>query len=166
MKFHLPKTYTPSNILRGASVYAVGDSIAMLILGEFLLVRMFGMMTIGAGVYALEIPAYFAWIARKTAHIQGWRGALARTALAWVYFNPLWIARHLAFGKILSGTGSEISSALLVTAWYSFLGSIPISLLGNFFIQNVLPEKHRFLGSAIFSGLTAIYYALSSAWFS
>lgn len=165
MNIRLPQTYTRMNILRGASVYAIGDTIAMLILGKFLVLRMLGMMAIGAMVYALEIPAYFAWIARKTAHIQGWKGAFVRTVLAWVYFNPLWIARHLAFTKILSGSGNDISLALLTTAWYSFLGSIPISLLGNFVIQNVLPEKHRFLGSAIFSGLTAIYYALSSVWF-
>ncbi len=165
MPIRLPPTYTRTNILRGAIVYAVGDGVAMLILGKFLIWRMLGMMSIGAVVYALEIPAYFAWISRKTAHVLGWKGALARTALAWVYFNPLWIARHLVFVKLFSGAWSEISSALLLTAWYSFLGSIPISLLGNFVIQNILPEKHRFLGSAIFSGLTAIYYALSSVWF-
>ena len=92
-------------------------------------------------------------------------GEAARTALAWAYFNPLWIARHLVFVKIFSGAWSDVSWALLTTASYSFLGSIPISLVGNFIIQNRLPERHRFLGSAIFSGLTAVYYALSAVWF-
>lgn len=159
------QTYTRTNILRGMTVYAVGDTVAMMILGKFVVWRVLGMIVVGGVLYALEIPAYFAWIARTTAELTRWRGALARTALAWAYFNPLWIARHLVFVKIFSGASSDVSWALLATASYSFLGSIPISLAGNFIIQNRLPERHRFLGSAIFSGLTAVYYALSAVWF-
>lgn len=170
--FVLPSTFTRTNIVRGVCVYTLGDTAAMLILGQFSLgqfswLRMLGVACIGGGLYALEIPAYFAWIARKTALLQGWRNALAKTALAWLYFNPFWIARHLLFLKLLSRqaidwTGLE---ALLHTAWWSFVGSIPISLAGNYVIQNVLPERHRFFGSAVFSGLTAIYYALSARLF-
>ena len=165
----LPNTYTKTNILRGMAVYAAGDTIAMLILGKFaptqILLRMLGMMLLGGTLYALEIPSYFAWIARKTASVLGWRGQVLRAVLAWGYFNPLWIARHLAFTKVFSGAWSEISSALLPIAFHSFLWSIPISFAGNFVIQNFVPERHRFLASAVFSGFNAIYYALSAVWF-
>jgi hypothetical protein len=162
---HLPSTYTKANILRGMAVYAAGDAIAMVILGKFALLRMLGMMLLGGTVYAMEIPAYFAWISRKTSSVLGWRGQVLRAVLAWCYFNPLWIARHLAFAKVFSGAWSEISSALLLVALNSFLWSIPISFAGNFIIQNFVPERHRFLASAVFSGLNAIYYALSAVWF-
>lgn len=159
------QTYTCENILRGAIVYAAGEAIAMLILGKFSLLRMLGMMLIGGTVYALEIPAYFAWIARKTALLQGWRGQIVRTIAAWLYFNPVWIARHLAFGKVLNGAWNQVSWELLPIAFTSFLWSFPISLTGNFIIQNYVSERHRFLASGIFSGLNAIYYALSATLF-
>lgn len=146
-------------------MYALGDAVAMLILGKFNILQMLGMMLLGGTLYALEIPAYFAWIARKTAHIQGWRGQLLRAVLAWLYFNPLWIARHLAFAKFFGGAWNEISSALLPIAVSSFLWGLPISLTGNFIIQNYVPERHRFLASGIFSGLNAVYYALSATLF-
>jgi len=42
--------YTKNNILKGAVIYAAGDSIAALILNEFSLIRLLGMMFIGATV--------------------------------------------------------------------------------------------------------------------
>lgn len=162
---HLPSTYTKANILRGMVVYAAGDTIAMVILGKFTLLRMLGMMLLGGTIYAMEIPAYFAWISRKTASVLGWRGQILRAMMAWSYFNPLWIARHLAFAKVFSGVWNEISSALVLVALNSFLWSVPISFVCNFIIQNFVAERHRFLASAVFSGLNAIYYALSAVWF-
>jgi hypothetical protein len=165
----LPSTYTKANILSGMAVYAAGEAIAMLILGQFslaqMLVRILGMMLLGGTLYALEIPAYFAWIDRRTASVQGLGGQLLRAVLAWVYFNPLWIARHLAFTKIFSGAWSEVSWALLPIAVSSFFWSMPFSLAGNFIVQNYVPEKHRFLASGVISGLHAIYYALAAVWF-
>jgi hypothetical protein len=161
----LPSTYTKANILSGMVVYAAGEAIAMLILGAFSFPRMLGMMLLGGTVYALEIPAYFAWIAHKTASMLGWKGQILRAVAAWVYFNPLWIARHLAFTKIFSGAWSEVSSALLPIAVSSFFWSMPFSLAGNFVVQNYVPEKHRFLASGVVSGLHAIYYALSATLF-
>ncbi len=158
-------TYTKENIVRGAIVYALGEAVAMLILGKFLWLKMLGMMLLGGTLYALEIPAYFAWISRKTAQIQGLRGQFARAMLAWLYFNPLWIARHLAFGRVFAGAWAGLSWGLLATAGNSFLWSFPISLAGNFIIQNFVPVPHRFLASGIFSGLNAVYYALSAVWF-
>jgi hypothetical protein len=161
----LPQTYTRANILRGGIVYALGEAVAMLILGKFLVWKMLGMMLLGGTLYALEIPAYFAWIARRTAQIQGWKGQLVRAVLAWLYFNPVWIARHLAFAKIFSGAWNQVSWDILPIAAKSFLWSLPISLFGNFIIQNYVPERHRFLASGVFSGLNAVYYALSATMF-
>jgi hypothetical protein len=162
---NLPTTYTRTNIIHGMVFYAAGDALATLIVGKFFIWRVLGMMLVGGGIYALEIPAYFAWIARKTSAINGWKGSLLRTAMACVYFNPLWIARHLLFIALFSGAWSGVSPALLTTATLSFLVSVPISLAGNFVIQTFLPERHRFLGSSVFSGVIAVYYALSAIWF-
>ena len=40
--------YTRRNILRGVFIYSIGDSIGALILGEFSVYRMLGMMLVGA----------------------------------------------------------------------------------------------------------------------
>ena len=158
-------TYTKSNILRGAIIYSSGDLIAALLLGEFSWFRLFGMMLIGATLYAFEIPNYFAWIERKTKDILGLKKTLAKTGLAILYFNPLWIARHLLFIKLFSGAYSEIDLNLLTIAGLSFLVNIPISFIANFIIQNKIHLDWRFLASAIFSALMAIYYALSEVIF-
>ena len=87
------------------------------------------------------------------------------TTLALVYFNPLWIARHLLIVYLISGNASEISSALLVSATMAFLVNIPLSIVANFIIQNKVGLHYRFWASAVFSGLMAIYYSMSSVWF-
>jgi len=148
-------------------IYAAGDTVAALILGQFGWLRLAGMMLVGATVYAVEIPAYFRWIDRRTAEMpRGLRFALARTALAMLYFNPLWIARHLLFIAVFSANWPVIRPALLMTALLSWLVNIPISFAGNAVIQVVLPLRWRFAASATFSGLMAVYYALSGVWFS
>ena len=157
--------YTRSNILRGAIVYATGDLIAALILHEFSWMRLIGMMIIGATVYAFEIPNYFNWIDRKTKALNGLKLTTYKTLLAILYFNPLWIARHLLFIKLVSGNSHLINWNLLHIAWLSFLVNIPISLIANYIIQNKIKLQWRFLASAIFSGLMAIYYALGEVMF-
>ncbi|TAE29098.1 MAG: hypothetical protein EAZ92_07165 [Candidatus Kapaibacterium sp.] len=158
-------TYTKENILNGAVVYALGEVVAMLILGKFMWLKILGMFIVGGTLYALEIPAYFAWLNRKTAQINGLRGQLLRALLSWLFFNPLWVARHMALGLIFSGAWAGISSGLFASASSAFLWSAPVSLSGNFVIQNFVPLRHRFLASGIFSGLHAVYYALSAVWF-
>ncbi len=153
--------YSRQNIIRGAIVYSLGDLIAALLLHEFSWMRLIGMMVIGATIYALEIPNYFAWIDQKTKDLNGFKRSLHKTLLAILYFNPLWIARHLLFIKLISGNRHLISWHLLHIAWLSFLVNIPISAIANYIIQNKIRLKWRFLASAIFSGLMAIYYALS-----
>jgi hypothetical protein len=161
----LPATYTQTNILQGGILYALGETAGMLILGKFIVWKMLGMLLLGSTLYALEIPAYFAWITRKTAQIHGWRGQILRAVLACLYFNPVWIARHFALSKIFEGAWSQVSWELLPIATKSFFWSLPVTLLGNFIIQNYIPERRRFLASGIFSGLNAMYYALSATIF-
>lgn len=157
--------YTRHNIIRGAIIYSTGDTIASLLLNEFSIYRLIGMILIGATVYAFEIPNYFAWIDRKTSNLNGIQKTLAKTGLAIAYFNPLWIFRHLAFIKLFSGNYEQIDSGLLLIAFWSFLANIPISFIANYIIQNSIKLNWRFLASAIFSALMAIYYALSETIF-
>lgn len=136
-----------------------------MLLNEFSIYRLIGIILIGATVYAFEIPNYFAWIDRKTGNLNGIQKTLAKTGLAIAYFNPLWIFRHLAFIKLFSGNYEHINSGLLLIALWSFLANIPISFIANFIIQNKIKLDWRFLASAIFSALMAIYYALSETIF-
>ena len=123
-------------------------------------------MFIGATFYAFEIPNYFDWIVKKTQFLKGIKATLTKTFLAIAYFNPLWIARHLLFIKLFSSHFEAIGVNLLEIAFWSFLVNIPISFVANYIIQNRFKIKWRFMGSAIFSALMAIYYALSETLFS
>lgn len=157
--------YTKSNILRGALVYSAGDLIASLLLNEFLWSRFVGMLIVGATVYAFEIPNYFNWIEKRAKSIKGIKKTLIKTLYAILYFNPIWIARHLFFIKLFSSNFDGINSGILKIALWSFLLNIPISFIANYLIQNKVKLSGRFLVSAIFSGLMAIYYALSEVLF-
>jgi hypothetical protein len=157
--------YTKSSILKGALIYSVGDAIAALLLNEFSIYRTLGMILVGATIYAFEIPNYFTWIDRKTVSYLGIKKTLAKTGLAIGYFNPIWIWRHLLFIKIFSGNLAQINMNLFFIACLSFLVNIPISLIANYTIQNKIKLGWRFLASAIFSALMAIYYALSETIF-
>ncbi len=158
--------YTKQNIAKGAVIYSLGDSIAAIMLHEFSWFRLLGMMFIGATIYAFEIPNYFIWIDKKTKHVQGLTKILKKTFLAIVYFNPLWIARHLLFIKLFSHHYESVNVNLLRIAFMSFIVNIPISIIANYIIQNKIKLNWRFMASAIFSGLMAIYYAMSENLFS
>lgn len=153
--------YTRKNIIRGAIIYSIGDTIAALLLHEFSLNRLLGMILIGATVYAFEIPNYFKWIDKKTIKLTDVKLWIGKTLLAILYFNPLWIARHLLFIKLFSGLFNEINVGLIRIATLSFLVNIPISFIANAIIQNKIKISWRFIASAIFSALMAIYYAMS-----
>lgn len=166
-QMYLSLEYRRSNIIRGGLIYCTGDTIAALLLDEFSISRMLMMVVVGATLYAFEIPNYFKWIDGKTANDEGAKKAFLRTLLALMYFNPVWIARHLFFIKISMMSWAAISfSSLISIAFYSFLVNIPISFIANFLIQNKVYLRWRFLASAIFSALMAIYYAMSTVWFS
>jgi len=158
--------YKKQNILKGALIYSAGDTLAALLLGEFSWYRLLGMMFVGATFYAFEIPNYFDWIVKKTQFLKGIKATLTKTLLAILYFNPLWIARHLLFIKLFSGQFEAIGFNILEIAFWSFLVNIPISFIANYIIQNRFKLKWRFMGSALFSALMAIYYALSETLFS
>lgn len=122
-------------------------------------------MLIGATLYAFEIPNYFKWIDKKTKDLTGGKLTMSKTLMAIGYFNPLWIWRHLLLIKLFSGNIESINFDLFVIAVYSFLVNIPISFIANYIIQNKIRLNWRFLASATFSALMAIYYALSETIF-
>lgn len=152
--------------LIGGLIYMIGDTIAALIASGFDPVRAVCVFLFGAIVYASEIQRYFKWI--ETSFIVRFEGntkIAVKTMMALVYFNPLWIARHLAFVYLVSGKVLEISPVLLKTAFFSFLVNIPVSIIANYLIQNKVNLTYRFWASALFSGLMAVYYSMSSRWF-
>lgn len=150
--------------IRGGLIYASGDTIATLISGEFLIGRALGILVIGATLYAAEIPAYFRWLDKLYGRRGRWN-RLKKALLAQAFFNPLWIARHLLFIRLFSARWSEIDLGLLSIGLDSFLHIVPVGLLMNYLIQNAVPLNWRFLASAAYSGLTAIYFSLSEVWF-
>ncbi|MDD2760489.1 MAG: hypothetical protein PHH11_09380 [Methylomonas sp.] len=150
--------------LRGGLIYAGGDSIATLMTGEFLIQRALGIFLIGGTLYALEIPAYFRWIERRFGNSGRWN-PLKKAVLAQAFFNPIWIARHLAFIKLFSSRWLEIDWQLLSLGLDSFLHIAPLGLLMNYVIQNRVPLNWRFLASASYSALMAVYLALSEVLF-
>jgi len=152
------------NVVTGAILFAAGDSIGTLISGDFLYQRMLGMMLLGGSLYAWEIPVYFAHLQRRF-NKQGYPNAFQRTLAAGLFFNPLWIARHLLFIKLFSGQWQTISLDILVIATESFVFCFPFSLLANYLIQNVISFRWRFFVSSIYSALTVIYFALSEVLF-
>lgn len=155
------------NQLRGLIIYPLGDAIAQLILGELNLIRLLVLSIAGCFLYSYEINKWFGFIEKK------FENPLIKTFSAIGYFNPLWIARHLLFIELainpaLLLDGYELwyeIQSLIVTGSKSFIGAILISIIANFIIQNKIPLKQRFLASATFSALMAVYYALSKVWF-
>lgn len=150
--------YSLSDVTRGLIIYPLGDTIAALLMHEFSITRLIGMMLVGALVYSLEIPAWFSYINKRYTGMQ-------RTLMAMLYFNPLWIARHLLFIFLFSGQISLIHWSIFSIALKSFAVNLPVAFAANYLIQNKLPLHWRFLSSAVFSSLMAVYYALSSVIF-
>ncbi len=126
---------------------------------------MAGMMFLGATVYAFEIPNYFKWIDLKLEKKPGIRNRLLRTSLSIAYFSPLWVFRHLIFIKLVSGKMDEISWDLLRIAAVSFAVNLPVSFTANYLIQNHIAPARRFMISALFSAVMAVYFALAANWF-
>lgn len=155
---------TWKNAWVGGVVYALGDSIATLLTGDFQYQRMLGMLILGGGLLAWEIPTYFQYIERRF-NRPGYLCAIKRTLLAALFFNPLWIARHMLFIKVFAGRWQEIALDILVIATQSFIYCFPVSLLVNYIIQNKVSLKWRFAVSSSYSALMAIYFALSGVFF-
>ncbi|MFC3193034.1 hypothetical protein ACFODZ_02155 [Marinicella sediminis] len=152
-----------SELIKGALLFGLFDTAAALMLGEFSWLRTFGMAAVGGTFYAIEIPSYFAWLEQRSQHMSQRQKALFKTGMAVVYFNPLWIARHMCFIYWLNG--QTIDLGVLHSAWQSFLYGMPVSAVFNYLIQNHIAIKHRFLASSLFSGCMAIFYAVSAVYF-
>lgn len=145
--------YRTGNVVRGLLIYSAGDTIASLIVSEFSVIRLLGVMAVGALIYAWEIPAWFQFIESR------YKGT-GRAAMAVLYFNPIWIARHLAFISVFSAGVSALHWNLLLIALKSFAVNLPVVFAANYLIQNKTPLKWRFFASAVFSAFMAIFYPL------
>lgn len=155
----------PLERLRIGLVYGAGDLAATSILGTPQLLRALGIGLVGAVLYAPEIRAYFAWIERRFAHQPQHCGRWQRAALGWLWFNPLWIARHTWLLRLLEGRIADLHTGVLLTGAFSFVCNAPLALTANYLIQNRLAPPHRVVGSAVFSAMMAVYYAWSEVWF-
>ncbi|WP_341325376.1 hypothetical protein [Methylotuvimicrobium sp. KM2] len=155
---------TLRNSMSGALIYAAGDGGAALLTGEFQWPRLLGMMLVGGLLYAIEIPAYFSWLARRFGG-SDLRNRILRALLAQAFFNPLWIARHIALIYCVSGRFAELGWQLLNIGLASFLRIVPLAFAANYLIQNYIPLRWRFFYSAVFSATMAVYYAMSEAFF-
>jgi hypothetical protein len=158
----LARLYTRRDLIVGLSIYGAGDAVAAMLAGQFSVVRAVGMALIGALVYGAEIPHYFRWVDGVTRHVATVRVAVLRTALALLYFNPLWVARHLLFIALFSG--KPVDGFLVVLAAKSFITALPLTIGANLVIQNVISLPRRFLASALFSCLMAAFYPLLAGW--
>lgn len=155
-------SYTRKNILNGALIFCIGDTAASFILNEFSLIRFFGISIIGGTIYAFEVPNVFNWIEINTASKSDFYKKILKCIYAVLYFNPLWIARHLFFINVLKLQWNEINWELLSIGLHSFLWNLPLGLTANYIIQNKIKLKWRFIVSASYSSIMAIYYALSN----
>ena len=167
--------------LATALIYPLGDAIAQLILHEFSFYRVLSLTILALVFYQWEIPTWFQFLDsieisnQKTTTIPMFHTVLhqdsklnwlGRTVGAMIYFNPLWIARHMFFISLSRGNLESVgfnalilSSVILGTK--SFLVNLPISILGNFIVQVKLKLEHRFLGSVILTSLLTICYAMA-----
>ena len=157
---------TKKDSISGGLIYLIGDTTAAIILGEFSLIRVLGVFVLGATWYAIEIPACYRWIDKKTEHLEGIKKSFFKTFWATAYFNPLWIARHLFFIELFSQDFHEINKNLLWIAWLSFIVNIPITVVANYLIQNKVNDDWRFIASSLFSAIMVVYYAMSTTIFS
>lgn len=153
------------DMLRAGLVYGGGDAVAMLVSGAFLWQRLLLMTLVGALLYAPEIRAWFGWLARRFPAAGTASGRWSRALLAWLWFNPLWIARHALFIRVAEGRWQEIGINLLAIGATAFLVNLPLALGANYLIQNRVPLRWRLTASASFSALMAVYYAMSEVWF-
>lgn len=173
------------NSIRGFLVYSIGDLIAQIILNDVSLIRTFGLAIIGASIYAIEIPIWFRIIEtsrfnfkknkseknlfyRQNSDTDYKFSPVSKMLLAVLYFNPLWIARHMFFIQLFlfieKGGNFKIIDTFLKMiplATMSFVSNIIVVIIGNYIIQNKINLKYRFISSAIFSAILAMYYAIS-----
>lgn len=158
--------YTKKDIFWGGILLALSDSIAAIMTDQFTWIRFVGMLIIGATLYAIEIPNYFYWLEKFTDnHFKGLKRKVLKSVAVVIFFNPLWIFRHYIFIYLLIGEFDLINLPLLKSASISYAFNVPISLIGNYLIQNKMPLKWRFIGSSVFSVIMILYYTMGQVWF-
>ena len=158
--------FNKKDILWGGIILAVSDGLAAYLTQGFSWTRFFGLLIIGSTLYAVEIPTFFAWIENYTkTHFTGLKSKIIKAVAVVIFFNPLWLFRHFAFIDIFTGHFDLINCHLLQTASLSYLVNIPMSLIGNYIIQNVISLDWRFIASSIYSAIMIIYFALSQVYF-
>ncbi len=157
-------TLSRSDMIRGAIIYSIGDTIAQLIVHNFSYTRLLGIIFLGGIVYAFEIPNYLYWLNKKFSDNKFSTKILA-AVLFTLYFNPFWIARHILVLDFFQGSWGQINWHLLQIGWESFIYSVIFVVPFNYLIANVIPYRWRFISTGVFSGIMAIYYALSAVWF-
>lgn len=97
---------------------------------------------------------------------------LGRTIGGMAYFNPLWIARHIFVIYLTTHHFQfethpvSVVGDCLKVGCQSFMTNLPLSLLGNYVIQEKLPADLRFAGSATLSAVMAGLYAIEYWFFS
>jgi hypothetical protein len=123
-----------------------------------------GILFLGGLVYAFEIPNYIKWLNKKYYKDDVYTKILS-SVLFTLYFNPLWIARHLLVLNLFKGNFGQINWDLLRIGWDSFIYSFFFTLPINYIIINKIPAKWKFGITAVFSSSMAVFYALSEVIF-
>lgn len=173
----------------GWVLYPVGDLAGQIIMGQFSIIRFCVLAVVGGIIYRWEIPRWFGYIekvrftAQSKEKYPGFSLILTESddkfALTWLgkaicaalFFNPLWIARHLIFISCALTPLAQIDFFQLVgstlkVGTISFFTNLPIALIGNYIIQKHLPLKFRFLGSAVLTTILNAKYAIEYVYFS
>ncbi len=171
--------------LSGWILYPLSDGLAQLILGDISYLRILFVALLGRYVYAIEIPKWFGflsvwhrttiptgllrgfWVKTGEHYYFNW---LSKTIGATLWFNPLWIARHmlvLELANIVSGKTNFFTflPQALHLGTVSFIGQFPVAIIVNYIIICRLPDRSRFIWSSVFSGILAIYYAVGKVYF-
>ena len=177
-----------SNLLVGWLLYPAGDLIGQVVMKEPSLSRFLAIMLAGGLLYRLEIPAWFNYLERLSIskervqrhpalallfseHLDCMKlNWLGRTTGSMLYFNPLWIARHIAIIMLATTPFPELSLKTLAltsltTGLKSFCTNLPIAFVGNYLLQQHVPLRYRFLGSAFLTTILTIKYAIEFRWF-
>ncbi|MBI1270751.1 hypothetical protein GC174_09990 [bacterium] len=179
----------------GWVLYPLGDLFGQIIMDDVNPVRYIAVMIAGGIIYRFEIPRWFHLLDsfrlssdtenrypffKKLVHEDdtGLRfNWLGKTLGAALYFNPLWIARHLFLIKVATLVGPDmhwyagvdfvaIIIASLKSGTVSFFTNLPIALTGNYLIQERMNLRYRFVGSAALTTVLNAKYAIEFVIFS
>lgn len=176
----------------GWVLYPLGDLVGQLIMHDVSLTRYLTIMFVGGVIYRFEIPRWFSFLDRYrfqkstlkkfpllNIFLHQEEGDSPETKFNWLgktlgaalFFNPLWIARHLFFITLATSgfVGIDLGATLikvLQAGSISFLTNLPIALVGNYVIQEHTSLRYRFMGSAVLTTILNAKYAIEFVLFS